>query len=59
MLRGKPLAAGSGRQPLTAPLEDRHLHHMDGWALTSQSAKDERRKIHTSTLVIPDLRFES
>ena len=32
---------------------------MDGWALTSQSAKDERRKIHTSTLVIPDLRFES
>ena len=27
MLRDKPLAAGSGRQPLTAPLEDRHLHH--------------------------------
>ena len=40
MTRDKPLAAESGRQPLTAPLEDRHLH----WALTSQSAKDDRRE---------------
>ena len=40
MIRDKPLAAGSGRQPLTAPLEDRLLH----WALTSQSAKDDRRE---------------
>ena len=27
MTRDKPLAAGSGRQPLPAPLEDCHLHH--------------------------------
>ena len=48
MLRDKPLAAGSERQPLTAPLEDRHLHHGRLRALgahnTSQSAKDDRRE---------------
>ena len=27
MTRDKPLATGSGRQPLPAPLEDCHLHH--------------------------------
>ena len=27
MTRDKPLAAGSGRQPLPAPLEDCHLYH--------------------------------
>ena len=59
MLRDKPLAAGSVAVSLSQRRWKTAICIMDGWALTSQSAKDERRKIHTSTLVIPDLRFES
>ena len=42
MTRDKPLAAGSGRQSLPAPLEDCHLHH----GRLGAQIVDDRREAH-------------